>query len=531
MRSSPPPKPAGHQTAFTALQAGRHDESERLLRRLLRANADDAIALHGLGLVLMQTARHHQALGFFDRAERAGDSSSLLHGNRATCLSAQGFYDAAIVSLDHALRQAPQDGVLHFNRGNALMQLRRDDAALDAFDAAVQFAPTLAQAWQNRATVLTRLGRVENALTAYDRAVALSPNDAELYANRAGVLDFLGARAAALRDADRALALAPGNGLAHWNAALICLAQGDYARGFAEFEWRFDADNARWLDNAASMRRPNFDKPLWLGQENIAGKTLLVYPEQGLGDTLQFCRYVTLAADRGASVVLMVQPPLVRLLRTLAGTTTVIAQGDAVGAFDFHTPMMSLPHAFGTQLQSVPARTPYLAADPARTAVFAQHLGPRTQFRVGLAWSGNPALKNNAVRSAALNDLAGLILSGVTYVSVQKDIPQADRDAAQRLGVLDLSDLIEDFADTAALMQNLDLVISVDSSPAHLAGALGMPVWILLYHTAEWRWLMDRADSPWYPSARLFRQTTPRDWHRVAATVGAALDKQKSERA
>jgi hypothetical protein len=367
--------------------------------------------------------------------------------------------------------------------------------------------------------VLTRLGRLDEALGVYEallrqpRAASSMP---ELRANRAGTLDQLNRRQDALADCDAALAADPGLALAHFNASVVCLGMGDYARGWREWEWR-------WKSPEFWPHRPKWRQPTWLGDADIAGKRVLLDAEQGLGDTIQFCRYAPMVKALGAEVWLRAPAPLVPLLRTLNGVDRFVPYDERPSDFDYQTPMMSLPFAFRTELASVPAADAYLAAEPARVAIWRDLLGPATGLRVGLAWSGNPMLKADAQRSAPLAALAAMFPAGVELVSVQKDMRPGDGEAAARLGVRHFGDRLTDFADSAALISLLDIVISVDTAPAHLAGALGKPVWLLLHAVAEWRWLMDREDSPWYTSARLFRQRIAGDWSELAGRVRVQL--------
>jgi len=510
------------QAAVAALHGGRFAEAERVLRRLVRRWPDHAEGLHCLGIALLGQGQHGQALGFFERSLRVAPGNSQAENNRATALGALGRHEAALESLDRAIALRPDDAGLHYNRGNTLRKLLRDNAALAAYDTALRLEPSLRQALQNKGIVLTRLGRPLEALETYDQLLALyrrAPADdvlAEARANRAWALDRLNRRDEALAACDDAIAGDPAHALAHFNAAPICLAMGDYARGWREFEWR-------WRDPTFRQHARNFPQPLWLGQGSLQGRTILLYAEQGFGDTIQFCRYVPMVKALGARVVLEAPPPLLPLLRTLAGVDTLVAFGEKLPAFDMQTPLMSLPLAFGTRLETIPAETPYLAADPSRVEKWRAILGPARGLRVGLAWSGNAALQSDHVRSARLAELAPLFRDGIEYIAVQKDIRPHDMDAAAQLGVRMFGAATEDFADSAALISLMDVVISVDSAPAHLAGALARPVWVLLYYAAEWRWLMAREDSPWYPTARLFRQQIALDWGEVAQRVGDAL--------
>ncbi len=502
----------------------RFAEAERILRRLVRQGPERADVLHCLGIALLGQREHAQALGFIERSLRLAPGDTQAENNRATALAALGRHEEALASLDTALAGKPNDAQLHYNRANALRHLLRDAEAVAAYDEALRLDPSLRQALQNKGIVLTRLGRPLEALATYDHLLSLyrnTPADdilAEARANRAWALDRLNRRDEALAACDDAIAGDPQHALAHFNAAPICLATGDYERGWREFEWR-------WQDATFKHHARNFGKPLWLGQENLAGRTILLHAEQGFGDTIQFCRYVPMVKATGARVILEAPGPLVALLKTLDGPDELHPHGARLPPFDLHTPLMSLPLAFGTTLQTIPATVPYLAADADRIEKWRAILGPpRGQKRVGLAWSGNAALQSDNVRSARLAELSPLFRDDIEYIAVQKDIRPHDLADTNRLGIRTFAAETTDFADAAALISLMDLVISVDSAPAHLAGALGRPVWVLLYFAAEWRWLMAREDSPWYPTARLFRQQIALDWGEVAARVGDALN-------
>jgi tetratricopeptide (TPR) repeat protein len=508
-----------YQAALAALHAGRASEAERLLRHVVRQAPDHAEALHCLGIALHAQRQTAQALGFLDRSLRLRPDNAKAENNRAHALNALRRPLEALACLDRALALQPGDAELHYNRGNTLMALNRNDAALEEFRRATALNADLHQAWQNMGIVLTRLGQLQEALAVYEtllrqpRAGAAVP---ELRANRAGTLDQLNRRADALADCDAAIAEDPRLALAHYNASVVCLGMGDYERGWREWEWRWQAPEF-W------PHRPKWRQPTWLGQEDLHGKIILLDAEQGLGDTIQFCRYAPMVKARGGEAWLRAPVPLLPLLRTLDGIDRLVSYGERPQEFDFQTPLLSLPHAFGTTLQTVPAAVPYLCADPERVEKWRALLGPREGLRVGLAWSGNVLLKSDAQRSIALAELAPLFLPGIEFIAVQKDLRAGDQAAAAELGVRHMGEHLGDFADTAALISLLDLVISVDTSPAHLAGALAKPVWLMLHAVAEWRWLMDREDSPWYPTAKLFRQHTANEWPELVARVASDL--------
>ena len=401
-----------------------------------------------------------------------------------------------------------------------MSDLKRLDEALRSYDRALALKPDYVEALTNRGVVLADLKRSDEALQSYDRALALKPDDVEALYNRGTTLNGLQRHDEALEYYDRALALKPEHAQAHWNRALCSLQLGDFASGWAEYEWR-------WRRNRPENAKREFRQPLWLGIEPLAGKTILLHAEQGLGDTLQFCRYVRPVAALGARVVLEVQPPLLPLLRRLEGASELRATGAALPAFDYHCPLLSLPLAFKTELASVPSDIPYLRSDAARVEKWRERLGPKMQPRVGIAWSGATGHKNDHNRSLSLAQVLPLLIEQVQWVSLQKELREADAQLmSAQTPMRSYGEELKDFADTAALVELMDVVVAVDTSVAHLAGALGKPVWILLPFNSDWRWLLDRDDSLWYPTARLFRQPAIGDWASVIDTVRNELARE-----
>jgi tetratricopeptide (TPR) repeat protein len=400
------------------------------------------------------------------------------------------------------------------NRGNALQTLRRFDDALASHDAALRLRPDFPVALSNRAVTLQALDRLDEALASCDRALALHADSIEALTNRAAVLQELRRHDEALATYDRAVAIAPDYAEARMNRALLRLLTGDFAQGWPAYEWR------RKLPGRVER---GFSQPEWSG-EDIAGKRLLLHVEQGLGDTIQFVRYAALAARRCAGVVLEVQPSLAPLLRGLFGAEVIAAGRDPLPPFDLHCPLLSLPRLFETTLATIPGENPYVVAPADRIAAWAGRL-PTDALRVGLAWSGNPDNTKDYGRSIPFALLAPLVgVPGVRFVSLQKDIRAADADEVCRCGnVIDLRAELYDFADTAAVIAQLDLVIAVDTAVAHLAGAMGKPLWVLLPRDSDFRWLLDRATSPWYPSARLLRRARGDAWDVVIADAAAQL--------
>lgn len=410
----------------------------------------------------------------------------------ATIAAQSGNSAEAVEFFDRALKIKPDYAPALCNRGTALLDLQRPEAALESFDRALRIKPDYALALHGRGNTLRQLRRYEEALASYGRALEIKPDDAEV----------------------------------HWNESLCRLLLGDFELGWRKHEWR-------WKHGPSLAAFRNFAQPLWLGDAPLAGKTVLLHAEHGLGDTLQFCRYAPLVAARGARVVLEVPPALKSLCRTLAGVDTLLDYSETLPPFDLHVPLMSLPLAFGTRLDSVPAEVPYLHAEPGKVAAWQSLLGRRSKPRVGLVWSGSPAHGNDYNRSLPFASLADLVADdAVEYISLQKEFRSEDEQLVrQHSGMRIVSEQLKDFADTAALIETLDLVITVDTSVAHLAGALGKPVWILLPFAPDFRWLLEREDSPWYPSARLFRQRDSGPWAPVLVEVQKAVKEGFADRA
>jgi len=406
-------------------------------------------------------------------------------------------------------------GVIYSQQGDHAAGLRQINLSL-------KVNSKNAHALYNRGRSLQELKRFDEALASYDKARALKPDYAELFNNRGLVLQELKRFDEALLSFELALTLQPDYADAHLSEALVRLVTGDFSRGWAKYQWR-------WKSASLGASKRNFPQSPWLGAEAIDGKTILVHSEQGFGDTIQFCRYVPLVAARGARVILEVQRSLHEIMTSLAGATQVIFKGDALPDFDFHCPLPSLPLAFGTRLETVPSATAYLRAPDQPLKTWQARLGPKARSRIGLAWSGNPANKNDQNRSISLRSLLPLLEIDATFVSLQKDVRSDDAAVLKkRNDVLHFGDALKDFSDTAALILQLDVVISVDTSIAHLAAALGEPVWILLPYNPDWRWLLDREDSPWYPTVRLFRQQQIGNWAGVIDQVKNELRSVRS---
>jgi hypothetical protein len=420
----------------------------------------------------------------------------------------------ALGMFERAARIEPRFIGSRMNLGNALAQLGRFEEALAEFEAVLASAPAQPDAHYGIGTALIGLGRHAEAIAAYDRALTLRPKHLKALISRGVARMALNHYQEALADFGAVLASDKNNADVQHNEALALLTLGDYRRGFEKYEHR-------WQRTGMAGRRRSLGKPLWLGEYPLQRKTILLHAEQGLGDTIQFVRYAPLLARAGAKVVLEVQLELAALLARTEGVAAVVTRGDALPPFDVHCPVGSLPRALRTEPSSIPANVPYLAASEERIAKWRERIARWPSPRIGIVWSGSASHPNDRNRSIALTKLAPVFRSEHgSFVSIQRDLRDGEREALASVpGLAHLGDDLEDFEDTAALVSLLDLVISVDTSVAHLAGALARPTWILTPFAPDWRWMLGREDSPWYPSVRLFRQSAPGDWDSVITRV------------
>lgn len=459
------------------------------------------------GIALLTGGQPEAAVQAFDRAVALKPDYADAWTNRGTALQALSRLDEALESFDRALALNPAAGEIWNNRSMALQGLRRFDESIEASSRAVQLGSEAPQdAWNNHGIALQTLNRFDEAVKAFDKAIAAAPDGASALNNRGLALQGMGRHDEALASFDAAIALKPDYPDAHWNKAIALILLGRYAEGWPLFEWR-------WKRSEPGADRPrDLGMPLWLGETPLAGKTLLIHAEQGFGDSLQMLRYVPLLAAQGAKVRLMVPAPLTELASTVKGLAWP-AHETADGPFDAHIPMMSLPLAMRTVLDTVPVEVPYISVPPKAAAKWADRLAPRRRPRIGLTWSGNPNHRNDHNRSLTLKALLPLLDAGAEFHSLHKDYRPADAELMRVDGrIIDHSAELETYSDTAALIDAMDWVVSVDTSTAHLAGALGKPLLLLLPFAPDYRWGLERSDSPWYPSARLLRQTAPGDW-------------------
>ena len=499
------------------LRANRFAEAEGVLGRAVNAVASDPRAYLGLGNALQGLGRLEEAVLAYRRAIELKADVVESHNNLGNALANLGRLDEAVAACRKAIELNPNLAEPYNNLGNALQGLGRQEEAIAAYAKAIALNPHFPDPHSNLGNALQDLERLEEAVAAYGRAIELRPAFAESHNNLGNALRGLGRMDEAMRSYQRAIDLKPDYADAHVNQSMSKLRLGQFESGWSQYEWR-------WNVARTAKDKRNFDQPLWLARESLAGKTILLHAEQGLGDTIQFCRYASMVAALGATVILEVQKPLVEVLSGLQGVAHVVARGDALPEFDYHCPLLSLPLAFGTDLNSIPASPGYLKANPQRVAKWENRLGPKTARRIGFVWAGRATNSNDSRRSILLKDMMTLMRPGHQCVSLQFEMRAGDRELlAAREDIHDFGADLIDFADTAALIEVLDGVVTVDTSVAHLAGALGRPVSILLHFDNDWRWLLDRTDSPWYPSARLFRQRTIGDWASVIENVAKEM--------
>lgn len=471
--------------AAAAFFAGRLDESWALCQAILRETPAHFYALHLASVIATRRADWHGAVGLATRALQARPGHPEVLTNRGAALRMLQRYDEALADYDAALASSPGSPDIHYNRGVALASIERHEEALAEYARALAAAPRFAQTHYNRGVSLAALNRHADAIESYSRAIEIQPSHSR----------------------------------ARWNRGLVRLALGDFLDGFVDYEAR------HLLDDRRAATRAMAGAP-WNGRDPIAGKTLLLLAEQGLGDCIQFSRFARGLHERGARVLLESPVGLAPLLSQLPYLDGVIPAGSPLPPFDAYCALASVPHLLGTRLQDIPPQDPPIAAPREWLERWSRRLEGTPGPRVGIAWSGGTGLRSDDPRSIALSQLSFLRGLPITFVALQKEIRAQDVAALDDPpSILHFEDAIEDFRDTAALLALVDRVITIDTSVAHLAGAMGRPTWILLPFAADWRWLLEREDSPWYPSVRLVRQQHPRDWTPVLERVARDLRK------
>jgi tetratricopeptide (TPR) repeat protein len=507
---------AQNNLANVLVLMGKPEEALPCYEHVLRLRPDYADAHNNLGVALRHLGRFNEAVPCYREALRLRPDHADAHNNLGDALSRLGQLHEAVAHYRHALRLKPNFPAAYNNLGAALRHLGQPAEAADCYRQALGLQPGYAEAHYNLGNVCNEQGRLEDAVSSYREAVRLKPDYVEAHFHLGQALRAQGQRDAALATYRRLLQLRPDNPEAHLSRALTWLLLSDYEQGWPEYERRLQCKD---------FFHPPWPRPRWDGGP-LAGRTILLHAEQGLGDTLQFVRYAPLVQARGGTVILACQKPLLPLLDGCPGVDRLVPGDEESPAFDVHAALPSLPALFGTTLATVPARVPYLSADPTLVTHWRRELAVYPGLKVGIAWQGNPKHLADRYRSFPLMAFAPLAgVSRVHLFSLQKG-PGAERVRAAAFPVLDLGPLLDEatgpFLDTAAVMKNFDLVVTVDTSLAHLAGALGVTAWVVLSGNSDHRWLLDRADSPWYPTLRLFRQEAG-DRGAVFTRMAAAL--------
>ncbi len=518
LKAAPDHFDALHLLGSAKAQAGKFGEAFRLISAAVKINPRSPDALVNLANVLHALKRPADALDYLDKALAINPGDLQALQNRGSALLILNRPQEALASFEQIAQREPRNGEVLLNRGVAKATLGRDAEALADFDAALTLAPGHPDVLYNRGNALLQLNRPAEAVAAFDGVLAAVPAHVRAWNNRGRALQALNRHEEAVASFGKAIDLQKDYADAHFNQALSLLTLGDLRRGFAQYEWR-------WTRSGITDTRRNYRRPLWLGEYPLGHKTILLHAEQGLGDTIQFARYVPLLARAGATVVLEVQPELKALLGGLAGVASCHAHGEPLPAFDVHCPLASVALALQTEPANIPAEIPYLHADEQRIAKWRPAIEALPGKRVAFAWAGQVRHANDRNRSIDLASLAPLFaLDGFSFVSIQRELREADAAwLARHRNVTHLGGELADMADTAAVTALVDLVVAVDTSVVHLAGAMGRPTWVMLPFAPDWRWTLTSERSPWYPQTRLFRQPAIGDWASVIATVRDAL--------
>lgn len=514
---SPESLKAKVERATQLQRQGKLGDAVTLCRQVLRSSPKHYDAQLLMGVIAYQKQQLERADHYFFEALAIRPQAPRALHNRSIILRKLGRIPEALDLSDKLLDLSPDFAAGLISRGDILRELNRYEEALACYDQALALDPQSAYALLHRGTSLRALHQHEEALACFDKALELgSALQSALLVNKGFTLTELERFDDAIAACEAALEIAPDYAYGHFTLSIPYLFRGDYENGFREYEWR---PSKLRIDDS---RR--FKCPQWTGATPVDGKTILLHADQGLGDTIQFCRYADEVASRGGRVILEVQRPLKILLTGLKGVDTLIASGEKPPNFDLHCPLMSLPGAVGTRIDTIPASPQYLNATGERIDHWSQKLGQQKKMRVGLVWSGSAGQANDHNRSISLSRFAQLMTADADYISLQKELRPDDAATLTTLSNLrHFGDELVDFSDTAALATLMDVIISVDTSVVHLAGALGRPTWLLLAKVTDWRWMVDRDDSPWYPTMRLFRQPEAGNWDAALKAAGEQL--------
>jgi len=531
--------------AIKAHQENRLDEAERLYEKILKIDPKHGDALHAFGVLLTGKNEYKRAIQCIKKAISLKQHELYYH-NLGAVYGKEGENEQACRMYEKAIKLNPRYANAYYSLGVTLKELGRLNDAIEMLKKAIVLDPSHVESYNNLGVALQEKGELEDAIANFTKVIELNSNHASAYNNlgvafkeigntndailmfaKAIELDSQFASAynnvgmvytdfARVEDAlemyEKAIALDSNYADAYWNKSIALLTLGKLEEGFKFYEWRFKTE-------MQSKRKKNFSQPLWLGEESLEGKTILIHSEQGYGDTIQFCRYINMVAALGANVIFEVEEARIPLMRSIQGIKQLIVKGNALVAFDYHCPLLSLPLAFKTSLETIPIFQSYLQADAEEVGVWENRLGKKTTPRIGLVWSGSKNHKNDFNRSIHLEKLLEALPSQYEYFSLQKELRENDKEILEKFNVGNYAQELHHFGNTAALISCMDFVVSVDTSVAHLAGSMGKETLILLPFCADWRWLEDKEETPWYPSVTLLRQKSINDWEGVLSLL------------
>ena len=495
----------------------RFEDALAAYQQVITLRPHDAEAYNNQGVVLLEMQQTAEASASFQQAIHLNQHYADAYFNLGNALREMQQFENALACFEKAVEIQPDFANAYCNHGNLLQEMKKSEPALSSFDKALAIATDFADAYNNRGNALKDLNRPAEAVASYDQAIALKPGFAEAYYNRGQALFALEQYQAASASYDTAIALDPDFTQAYWNNSLLKLLLGEYEAGWKLYEWR-------WKNPAILQRYGLLAQDFWNGTQSLAGKTLLINREQGFGDFIQFCRYIPILQTQAAQIIVEVPAELYQLASSISSEVSIFESGQTLPKFDFCCPLMSMPLAFKTTLDSIPASVPYLYSDTEKQRIWHERLGAQTLPRVGLAWSGAKGHSNDINRSMPLNMLEPLFQLPIEFHVLQKQILEEDENFLRQHANISMhQQQLSDFSETAALIKEMDLVISVDTAVAHLAGALAKPVWILLPYAPDFRWMLARSDSPWYPTACLLRQAQAGNWSEVVSALSEKL--------
>lgn len=546
-----------HLLGVIAAQSKKLINAFDLISRSIRINPNNAEPHYNFGNVLKDLCRFEESIESYDKAITLNPDYLNAYFNRGIVLQELKRFEEAVVSYQHVIRINSNFAEAYNNLGNALNEINRIKEAVESYTKCISLNPKCSEAHNNRGNIYKKLGKFQEALADYEIAIVINPNYADAFNNLGNIYQELNKYRQALKNFEKAIAIKPdyavawynlGNSfkeladleaavncydralslkddyaIAYWNKSLTLLLAGKLKEGFELFEWRFKLDV-----NTFITPKRNYVKPLWLGAEELSGKTLLIHTEQGLGDCIQFSRYAKLVSDLGAKVILLVPKPLLGLLNDIEGVDLVLEDGtELLPSFDYHCPLMSLPHAFKTEINTIPKSTPYLSISNENQMAWSSLLGEKKKPRLGIVWSSVSEFKNDADRSMKLEQFIECIPKNKFEIfCLQKVIKQEDQEILKNSSeIVFYGHKLNDFSDTAGLASCMDLIVSTCTSVPHMTAALGKPTWILLHNVPDWRWMLKREDSPWYASVKLYRQSETRQWNEVLARVKYDLNK------